>query len=58
MLPQPRALQDFVTLDLEEADKLKLEVNPVCGKAVDTLVGELYRTPKDVMEETRKATTP
>jgi tripartite-type tricarboxylate transporter receptor subunit TctC len=43
---------------LEEADKLKLEVNPVSGDAIDTLLGELYRTPKDVVEDTRKAIAP
>ena len=43
---------------LEEADKLKLEVNPVSGSAIDTLVGELYRTPNDIVEETRKAIAP
>jgi tripartite-type tricarboxylate transporter receptor subunit TctC len=43
---------------LEEADKLKLDVNPVSGAAIDTLVGELYRTPRDVVEETRRAIAP
>jgi tripartite-type tricarboxylate transporter receptor subunit TctC len=43
---------------LEEANKLKLEVNPVSGDAVDKLVAELYRTPKDIVEETRKAIAP
>src|SRR3954453_10191466 len=40
---------------LEEADKLKLDVNPVSGIAVDALISELYRTPKDVVDDTRKA---
>ena len=31
------------------------EVNPVSGAAVDGLLAELYATPKDVVEETRKA---
>ena len=31
------------------------EVNPVNGAALDKLVGELYATPKAVVEETRKA---
>ncbi|MEA2937067.1 MAG: hypothetical protein QOC56_571 [Alphaproteobacteria bacterium] len=43
---------------LEEANKLKLDVNPVSGDAVDKLVAELYRTPKDIVEETRKAIAP
>ena len=43
---------------LEEAEKLKLEVNPVSGTEVDKLMAELYRTPKDVVEETRIAIAP
>ena len=43
---------------LEEANKLKLEVNPVPGTEIDTLIAELYRTPKDVVEEARKAIAP
>jgi len=43
---------------LEEAEKLKLEVNPVSGTEVDKLMSELYRTPKDVVEETRIAIAP
>ena len=31
------------------------EVNPVSGAALDALIAELYATPKDVVEETRKA---
>ena len=31
------------------------EVNPVSGAAIDRLLAELYATPKDVVEETRKA---
>ena len=31
------------------------EVNPVSGAALDKLIAELYATPKDVVEETRKA---
>jgi tripartite-type tricarboxylate transporter receptor subunit TctC len=31
------------------------EVNPVSGAAIDRLLTELYATPKDVVEETRKA---
>jgi tripartite-type tricarboxylate transporter receptor subunit TctC len=33
------------------------EVNPVSGIAIDGLLAELYATPKDVVEETRKAIT-
>jgi tripartite-type tricarboxylate transporter receptor subunit TctC len=43
---------------LEEANKLKLEVNPVSGADVDKLLSELYRTPKDIVEEARKAIAP
>ena len=38
---------------LAEADKLKLEVNPVSGEDVTRLVAELYATPKDIVEEAR-----
>jgi tripartite-type tricarboxylate transporter receptor subunit TctC len=31
------------------------EVNPVSGAALDALIAELYATPKDVVEETRRA---
>ena len=31
------------------------EVNPVSGAAIDALIAELYATPKDVVEETRRA---
>jgi tripartite-type tricarboxylate transporter receptor subunit TctC len=43
---------------LEEAEKLKLEVNPVSGAAVDKLIADLYATPKDIVEEARKAIAP
>jgi tripartite-type tricarboxylate transporter receptor subunit TctC len=43
---------------LDEANKLKLEVNPVSGADVDKLLGELYRAPKDIVEEARKAIAP
>jgi tripartite-type tricarboxylate transporter receptor subunit TctC len=43
---------------LDEAGKLKLEVNPVSGADVDKLLGELYRAPKDIVEEARKAIAP
>jgi len=43
---------------LDEAGKLKLEVNPVSGAEVDKLVAELYRTPKDIVEEARKGIAP
>jgi tripartite-type tricarboxylate transporter receptor subunit TctC len=43
---------------LVEADKLKLEVNPVNGEDVARLVAELYATPKDIVEEARVAIKP
>jgi tripartite-type tricarboxylate transporter receptor subunit TctC len=43
---------------LEEATKLKLDVNPVSGADVDKLVAELYQTPKDIVEETRAVIKP
>jgi tripartite-type tricarboxylate transporter receptor subunit TctC len=43
---------------LEEAEKLKLEVNPVSGVEVNKLMEELYRTPKDIVDETRTAIAP
>jgi tripartite-type tricarboxylate transporter receptor subunit TctC len=43
---------------LDEANKLKLEVNPVSGADIDKLLGELYRSPKDIVEEARKAIAP
>jgi tripartite-type tricarboxylate transporter receptor subunit TctC len=40
---------------LDEAKTMNLEVNPASGPDVDTLVGELYRTPKGIIEEVRQA---
>jgi tripartite-type tricarboxylate transporter receptor subunit TctC len=43
---------------LAEAEKLKLDVNPVTGEEVDRLIAELYTAPKDIVEEARKAIKP
>lgn len=43
---------------LAEAEKLKLDVNPVTGEEVDRLIAELYASPKDIIEEARKAIKP
>jgi tripartite-type tricarboxylate transporter receptor subunit TctC len=43
---------------LEEANKLKLEVNPVSGAEIDKLIAELYLTPKDIVDDARKAIAP
>ena len=40
---------------LAEAKARGQEVNPVSGEAIDKLLAELYATPKDVVEETKKA---
>ncbi len=40
---------------LAEAKARGQEVNPVSGAEIDKLLAELYATPKDVVEETRKA---
>jgi tripartite-type tricarboxylate transporter receptor subunit TctC len=38
---------------LAEAKAAKLEVNPISGEELDKLIGELYQTPPDVIEEAR-----
>src|SRR5262249_37568659 len=38
---------------LAEAKQRGLEVNPVSGPEIDKLVGELYRTPPEIIAETR-----
>jgi tripartite-type tricarboxylate transporter receptor subunit TctC len=38
-----------------EANARGQEVSPVSGAALDALIAELYATPKDVVEETKKA---
>ena len=40
---------------LAEAKARGHEVNPVNGEAIDRLLAELYATPKDVVEETKRA---
>jgi tripartite-type tricarboxylate transporter receptor subunit TctC len=41
---------------LAEADKRKLEINPVSGADIDRLIADIYRTPKDIVAEARAAT--
>jgi tripartite-type tricarboxylate transporter receptor subunit TctC len=36
---------------LAEAEKLKLEINPVSGEAVQQLVAEIYRTPLEILRK-------
>jgi tripartite-type tricarboxylate transporter receptor subunit TctC len=40
---------------LAEATKLNLDVNPVGGKDIDKLLGELYATPKEVLTKAGQA---
>ena len=40
---------------LAEAKARGQEVNPVSGVEIDRLLAELYATPKDVVEETKRA---
>jgi tripartite-type tricarboxylate transporter receptor subunit TctC len=40
---------------LAEAQKLKMDVNPLNAKGVDDILAELYATPKDVLEKAAKA---
>ncbi|MGA8610215.1 MAG: tripartite tricarboxylate transporter substrate-binding protein [Xanthobacteraceae bacterium] len=40
---------------IAEANRLNLEVNPVPGRDVEALVADLYRTPRDVVEQARRA---
>ena len=42
---------------LADAKKLDIDVNPVSGKALDTLLAELYATPKDVVKKAGEAIT-
>jgi tripartite-type tricarboxylate transporter receptor subunit TctC len=53
-----RAAFDATVQDPEfqaEAKARGQEVNPVSGAAIDRMLAELYATPKDVTEETRRA---
>jgi tripartite-type tricarboxylate transporter receptor subunit TctC len=36
---------------LTEADKAKLEINPVSGEHIDTLLKEMYATPADIVKK-------
>jgi tripartite-type tricarboxylate transporter receptor subunit TctC len=42
---------------LADAKKLDIDVNPVSGKQLDTLLAELYATPKDVVKKAGEAIT-
>jgi tripartite-type tricarboxylate transporter receptor subunit TctC len=43
---------------LEEAKQRSLEVNPVSGAEIDALIGDLYRSPPDVVAEVRASISP
>jgi hypothetical protein len=38
---------------LDEAKKANLEIAPIGGETLQSLVAEIYRTPKNVVEKTR-----
>jgi tripartite-type tricarboxylate transporter receptor subunit TctC len=40
---------------MAEADKTELEVNPVSGEDVETLVKDIYATPKDIIAKAKEA---
>ncbi len=40
---------------LRAAESQKIEINPVSGENIDALIRELYRTPKSVVADARKA---
>ena len=42
---------------LADAEKLKIDVNPVTAKALDELLAELYATPKEVLRQASEAIT-
>jgi tripartite-type tricarboxylate transporter receptor subunit TctC len=43
---------------LDEAKQRGLEVNPVSGEEIDALIGDLYRSPPDVVAEVRASLAP
>ncbi len=40
---------------LAEAERLKVDINPITGEAIDKMLAEIYRTPKDVLAKAAKA---
>jgi tripartite-type tricarboxylate transporter receptor subunit TctC len=42
---------------LADAEKMKIDVNPVSGKDIDALLAELYATPKDGVKKASEAIT-
>ena len=43
---------------LDEAKQRGIEVNPVSGDEIDALIGDLYRSPPDVVAEVRASIAP
>jgi tripartite-type tricarboxylate transporter receptor subunit TctC len=43
---------------LDEAKQRGIEVNPVSGEEIDALIGDLYRSPADVVAEVRASIAP
>ena len=41
---------------LAEAEKMKADVNPVSAGAIDSLLAEVYKTPKEIIAKAAKAT--
>jgi hypothetical protein len=53
-----RAAFDAMTEDpefLAEASLLRLEINPVTGSEVESLLAEAYATPPEIVEQTRQS---
>jgi hypothetical protein len=42
---------------LADAARSQIDVNPVSSKALETLLSELYATPKDVLKKASEAVT-
>jgi len=65
-IPQDRALALRKAFDdtlkdpvfLADANRQGLDTNPVSGTEIEKMIGELYGTPKDVIEEARLAVSP
>ena len=43
---------------LAEADKLKIEIDPLTGEQVAALITEIYKTPPETVERVREAMAP
>jgi tripartite-type tricarboxylate transporter receptor subunit TctC len=43
---------------LAEAEKMKAEVSPVSAASIESLVNEVYKTPKDIVAKAKKAIAP